>query len=255
MKAKELIKRNFCAHAEYYDKYSSIQDICALKLIDKIKMDNFSKILDIGCGTGNYTKILRNRFPNAKIEALDISREMIDIARRKLRFKQIEFIIKDAEAIDSKELFDLITSNASFQWFEDLEKALLKYSSLLIKDGVISFSIFGPGTFTELNASLRELYGQEISITSCKFPEKIRIEEILKRAFKKNIVEEEIFKEEYGCLLELLSKIKYTGIRGNGVLGRSLWTRRGIDKLEEIYRGKFNRIVATYQIYYCQAIK
>ncbi len=89
---KELIKRNFSRYAEYYDQYCSVQSLCARKLIEKNKTDCIRsllskrasgplRILEIGCGTGNYTKLLIKRFPNAEIKALDISPAMIKIAK------------------------------------------------------------------------------------------------------------------------------------------------------------------------------
>ena len=190
---KEIIKRNFSRAAQYYDAYSTVQYRCALKLIDKVKANSLSKILDIGCGTGNYTKLLKDKYPAAQIKAVDISREMVKIAKKKLQNSTIEFIIADAEVVDFKENFDLISSNASFQWFENLEGTLLKYRKLLNKNGVVLFSIFGPLTFYELNKSLKELSSCEGTlISSCNFVEKVRIEKILRSLFRDIEVEHKI---------------------------------------------------------------
>lgn len=251
---KRIIKNNFSKYARYYDKYSSIQNLCALKLIAKIGRNSFKKILDIGCGTGNYTKLLGNKFPNAQVKAIDISREMIEVARNKLKNERIEFIIADGEMIDLKEQFDLVSSNASFQWFENLEKTLLKYRELLNKNSIISFSIFGPLTFFELDKSLRKLFGKDASISSCNFIEKKEIIKVLKGLFKKTEVDEEIYKEKYRSLAELLKKIKYTGARGNGTNRRSFWTAKKICNLEKIYKRDFRDIVATYQVFFCKGI-
>ena len=172
MNTKEIIKRNFSRYARYYDNYSKIQDISGIGLLSELKSDGFRNILDVGCGTGNYTGLLRERFPFAKIKAIDISGEMIEIAREKLQNKAIEFMIKDAEKIDSigiadpEESFDLISSNVSFQWFADLEKALLNYKRLLKPGGTILFSTFGPLTFYELNNSLKDLFDEKKKINS-----------------------------------------------------------------------------------------
>jgi len=255
MTNKEIIKKNFSRCASYYDRYSTIQNLCALGLIEKIEEGVFDRILDVGCGTGNYTKLLRERFPGASIKAIDISPAMIETARDKLKNDVIEFITGDGEAIDFKECFDLISSNASFQWFENLEETLSRYKRLLDKNGVILFSTFGPLTFYELEESLKELSGGDIAISSGNFFEKNRIEEMLRHLFRKIEVEQKLYKEGHSSLSELLEKIKYTGARGNGVGKMNFWTSKTINDLEKIYMRKSKDIVATYQVFFCKGVK
>jgi len=261
MSDKEIIKRNFSRYARYYDNYSDIQDISGAGLLDELKSDGFRSILDVGCGTGNYTRLLRERFPLAKIKAIDISGEMIEVARGKLRDEKIEFAIRDAEKIDSterinsKEPFDLISSNVSFQWFVDLEKALLDYKRLLKPGGAILFSTFGPLTFYVLNNALKNLFKEKKEIDSRRFLKKIRIMKIMKGLFKEVEIKEKIFKENHASLRELLKKIKYSGIRGTGIGAKNFWVSKKIDKLERIYKDRFKNIVATYQVFICKGIK
>ncbi|MHC4220939.1 MAG: methyltransferase domain-containing protein, partial [Planctomycetota bacterium] len=119
MSNTETIKKNFSRYARQYDNYANIQNQSAEKLIETIEKKQFDKILDIGCGTGCYTKLLQNHFPAAKIKALDISSEMINVAKDKLAHSNIDFLIADGQKIALDEKFDLITSNACFQWFDN----------------------------------------------------------------------------------------------------------------------------------------
>ena len=252
---KEIIKKNFSRYADVYDRYSIIQNFCAGRLITKVKADGFKKILDVGCGTGNYTRLLKDKFPIAQIKAVDISSEMIKIAKKKLQGEGIEFIVADAEEVDFKEQFDMVSSNVSFQWFENLESALAKYKGLLTKDGLVLFSTFGPRTFCELHKSLEEFSGQSSRISACNFIEKSKIKCILKVLFRESQVKEKIYKEECSSLSELLKKIKYTGIRGKGLIKRGFWTHNTVSAIESIYMRMFKGIVATYQVFFCRGIK
>lgn len=218
----------------------------------------FDSILEIGCGSGNYTLLLNERFTVAGLKAIDISQAMIDIASYKLK-NCVEFVVEDAETIDLNENFGLITSNACLQWLDDLEKALLKYKTLLDEKGVISFSIFGPDTFYELNQSLRKLTGY--SAAAVNFMPGETIEDILNRHFKHVSVQEMRHVEFFDKLKDLFDKIKYTGIRGEG-LGKRFFGVDLFNKLEENYRKSFcstdngkKRIPATYQIFLCRAEK
>ena len=254
MAAKEIIKRNFSRCAGHYDRHSAVQNRSALRLIDKAKPGGISSILDIGCGTGGYTKLLRKKFHDARIVAVDISPEMIDIAKKKLHGRDIEFIVEDAEKIDFNEGFDLISSNSSFQWFENLEHALSKYRDMLREKGIISFSTFGPRTFFELNESLGAISAKNSSISSLAFVGKDDIEGMMKELFKKPEVEKFTYRERYASLPDLMKSIKYTGVRGDGG-SKGFWTPGIVRRIESVYKQKFGGIVATYEVFVCRGIK
>lgn len=249
---KETITRNFSKCAYFYDTYADVQKMAALEILGGIENHSFSRVLEIGCGTGNYTLLLREKFKKAIITALDISGKMVEVARGKLKNKDVEFIIADGESVNfANEGFDLVTSNACFQWFDNLEAALGKYRSLLKKDGLISFSMFGPLTFRELNVSLESLL-RDTPIAANNFIGKDKITKILGKNFKDVRIKEIVYEETFAGLLGLLKKIKYTGIRGNGLSSKFFMGSQYLKKLEEAYLNKFRQIKVTYQIFSCQ---
>jgi malonyl-CoA O-methyltransferase len=248
------IARNFSRNAHLYDQYADVQLQAALRLVKSIKGNNFSKILEIGCGTGNYTLLLRNKFRPARIKALDISEKMISLARNKLKNQDIEFMVSDAEHICPGEDYDLITSNACFQWFSGLGGVLREYLKLLQKKGAIYFSIFGPQTFDELNTALSCLLTDE-PIAAQGFYDKSALTAMLKENFKSVKISEIYYKETLPNLKELLKKIKYSGIRGNGLSRKVYFSRTFLKKLEDVYLDKFQKIRVTYQVFFCQGEK
>lgn len=251
---KHLIIRNFSRYANVYDRYADVQKLSALKLAGAIKEDNFRNILEIGCGTGNYTFALRQKFGRAKIKALDLSAEMLRAAAVKFKGNSVEFVLADAEEVDFNEEFDLVTSNACFQWFEDLEKALLKYSRSLKKGGQIYFSMFGPRTFWELGASLKRIFkGSSVGAEKFMAQEKIRM--AVSKNFRKAKVVEFSYRESFTRLQDLLKKIKYTGTRGNVPENSILFNRHSLREVERVYRDRFKGIRATYQVFFCRGIR
>lgn len=262
MISKDIITKNFSQCANYYDNYADIQNFCALKLIEKAGDNNFLKILEIGCGTGNYTKLLVDKFPEAQIKAIDISKEMLLVAKKKLGDRDIKLVSCDGEAIDLRGHFDLITSNSCFQWFDDLGKTLHRYKELLsVRGGIILFSISGPLTFWELDKSLKKALGNNKGIVAGNFIKRQEIEKVLKRSFKKINIEEKTIKKRYSSLIDLLKTIKYTGTRGDHIVKR-VWTPNLISKIESIYREDFSHsiahqksIIATYQFFFCKATR
>ena len=254
LKAAECIKNNFSRYAHLYDKYSSIQEKIAAELIENIRLNGWRNILELGCGTGNFTRLLRNKFKQAKLKAVDISQEMVAVCRRKLPEKQLEFIIADAEELELDEYFDLVTSNATFQWFLDLEGALAKYAGCLRKGGVILFSTFGPQTFCQLDWVLRSLF-KDAAVPASFFASREKLEGILRKNFSTSKVVEKIYQENFSCLRDLLLNIKYSGIRGNGLGKKKFFSLRNLDRMQAIYLDKFKDIAVTYQVFYCRGIK
>lgn len=251
-KNKDIIEKNFSRYAHLYDGYANAQRMTAHELMKETPDDNVMDILEIGCGTGNYTLLLREKFKKARIVALDISDGMIRIANQKLEGRQVKFVTADAEALDLNEKFDLITSNAAFQWFDDLEGTVIKYKALLTKEGLISFSTFGPLTFYELGRSLKEALGNDIKISADNFLDGRELKMILKRYFSSCDVRESVIKEEYRSLRELLNTIKYTGVRGCVINTPFFWKVDILDNIEKIYKLRYGQIAASYQIFFCR---
>ncbi len=251
---KKIIKNNFNRYAHFYDKYSLIQQDIGAELIKKIRLNGFRDILELGCGTGNFTRLLRNKFKKARIKALDISQEMVDLCREKLREKGLEFIIADAEELELKENFDLVVSNAAFQWFMYPENSLNKYASCLRKGGRLLFSTFGPKTFWELGWVLRSLF-KDTSIAASFFIAREELERMLANNFKIYNLTEKVYREEFNSLRELLLKIKYSGIRGNGLKKAGFLGKKDLGWLEELFLRKFKSIYVSYQVFYCRGLR
>ncbi len=238
---KKIVNR----FSKYY-KASGLQKAIGERLII-LADNNFHNILEIGCGDGQFTGLLKEKFASSKITSLDISEKMVNLAKKKLT--RINFIVADGEMLPFKERFDLIVSNASFQWFDDFNGSLVKYKDNLSENGLLLFSIFGRNTLPELTKSIKELFKIDIKIKASFFPSKEKIEEILKKNFKNIFLKKENIKKEYSSIMELLASIRYS----SGICKNTLWTKGMIEKLDKIYRNKFNSIFATYEVFLCKA--
>lgn len=256
MSDKAAIIRNFSKSAQRYDEYAGIQRFAANRLIEEIPENDFKQILEIGCGTGIYTRLLKARFSSGRIRAVDISGRMIKAAREKMRAKNVEFEIGDAEEIALEEGYDLITSNSAVQWFDSMENAFQRYSSVLNKGGWLVFSTFGPETFRELAAALKDaLTDNGLFVASRNFLDQARLLRLLGKFFDKVSVKEITTQKEYPSLKVLLENIKHTGSRGR-ITGRDyIWSRRLLKAVEDAYMSNFGRISATYQIFLCKAAR
>jgi len=83
---KKILQMHFSRNAKNYDAYAKVQKKMANTLLDMLDLDSKSRldILDVGCGTGYLTKLLLDRWPDARITAIDIAPGMIEYARDRL---------------------------------------------------------------------------------------------------------------------------------------------------------------------------
>ncbi len=79
-------------------------------------------VVDLGCGPGNSTEVLAACFPNAAVQGLDSSPDMIAAARRRL--PQVQFVVASVEDWKDAGPFDVILANALLQWVPDHAKLL-----------------------------------------------------------------------------------------------------------------------------------
>ena len=127
------VKKNFnrVAINGSYDNFAFIQKDSA-KLLVEMFFDflehqdsyNIEKILDIGVGTGFVVESLLQKYQNGFYHLNDISEEMLRVASTKFKNNNYSLIYGDIEKIKLDNSYDLIISNFSFQWMNDLKKLL-----------------------------------------------------------------------------------------------------------------------------------
>ena len=112
----------------------------SIDLVNRIELDDPKRIIDIGCGPGNSTMILRSRWPDAEIIGLDNSETMISEASSK--YPDITWLLRDAsDDLSDLGTFDLVFSNAAIHWIPEQEKLLQKLFGMLKKNGVFAAQI------------------------------------------------------------------------------------------------------------------
>lgn len=112
-----------------YMQFRSERTQPSIDLIAKIKPVEPKSIIDIGCGPGNSTQVLVNRWPKAKITGLDSSSSMIRKAEQD--YPNQEWIVADTLTYDPEIEYDIVFSNAVIQWIPNHEDLLKKFHGML----------------------------------------------------------------------------------------------------------------------------
>ena len=124
---------------EKYLQFKSERTQPAIDLVSRINISPPGSIIDIGCGPGNSTQILVNRWPDSEVVGLDNSTTMIEKARTD--YPEQKWIIGNAENIDPDSKYDLVFSNATLQWIPHHETLLPKFFNCVNPGGAIAVQI------------------------------------------------------------------------------------------------------------------
>ncbi len=103
--------------AKQYVAFEDERTRPACDLLAAIPNTDARSVIDVGCGPGNSTELLVQRFANATVRGLDSSADMIDAARQRL--PDVRFDTADIATWNDPGPFDVIFANAVFQWLPD----------------------------------------------------------------------------------------------------------------------------------------
>lgn len=103
--------------ANLYLRFADLRTQPAIDLVGRIALERPRRIIDLGCGPGNSTEVLRRRWPEAEITGLDQSAEMIATARR--THPQGLWVSGDIATWSEAGAYDVVFSNAALQWVPD----------------------------------------------------------------------------------------------------------------------------------------
>lgn len=119
-----------------YTRFEDERTRPAAELLAGVPLDAPQHVVDLGCGPGNSTELLVQRFPTARIIGTDTSQAMLATARQRL--PQTRFELGDIADWAPAEPVDLAYANASLQWVGDHERLLPRLLSALAPGGVLA---------------------------------------------------------------------------------------------------------------------
>ncbi|HEC8330403.1 TPA: malonyl-ACP O-methyltransferase BioC [Providencia rettgeri] len=152
---KQKIAAAFGRAATRYDAIANYQQTAGEQLLNKLKSTLFAtqvnmplRVLDAGCGTGFFSQKLKHQ--GHTVTALDLSSGMLDVAKSKNAAD--EYLCADIESIPTHSAqFDVVFSNLSIQWCENLHGALSELYRVTKRGGVIVFTTLAEHSLNELS--------------------------------------------------------------------------------------------------------
>jgi trans-aconitate 2-methyltransferase len=124
---------------DLYLKYEDERTQPSYDLVSRINIANPTNIIDIGCGPGNSTRVLRERWPHAQILGLDNSQEMIEKARS--AYPQEHWILADAARWKTDVKYSIVFSNATLQWIPNHESLIRTLFDYVQSQGALAVQV------------------------------------------------------------------------------------------------------------------
>lgn len=146
-----------------YLRYADERGRPFVDLIGRVDADAPGTVLDLGCGPGNLTRLLKQRWPDAKVAGIDSSREMIASASTIDGIAWEVADLRDWARTDPVALrapVDVLVSNATLQWVPEHLDLLPGLLDRVTPGGWFAFQV--PGNFDEPSHTTRtELASRE----------------------------------------------------------------------------------------------
>jgi len=263
---KESIADSFSIAAKGYDKMAKFQHETGLKLLELLPNKEINRLVDLGSGTGFHSGSLRDNYPAAQILELDISGAMLAYSKRfqavespekKLPIKTLR-VQGDIENLPiKKSSVDLIFSNLSAQWCDDVDDFFNECARTLVIGGKAFLSTLIQGTLFELKYAWSMV---DTGVHVNRFESLSKLQQGYEHAglFLDNCYEvDEV--QYFDDLRDLLKSVKKIGAhnmnpqRAQGLLGKNKYKR--FSEAYEGFKTNKNQYPLTYRVVYLELTK
>ncbi|MDH2499961.1 malonyl-ACP O-methyltransferase BioC [Acinetobacter baumannii] len=156
---KNLVAQRFAKAGQSYPKHAIVQKQICQNLTNLLKQfcpSTMSRVFEIGCGSGNLTRLLVESF---QIENLVLNDLYAEVQLHFNHEEHVKWLIGDVETLEFPQQLDMIVSGSALQWMQDLPQLLQHCYAALNEQGWLCFSTFGPKNLIEI----KELTGQGLN--------------------------------------------------------------------------------------------
>lgn len=200
------VSKKFARASGSYDREAIAQQSIAVRLAMMLAQADPAKggkVLEIGCGTGLFTREYKDILKPSEATFVDIAPAgPFGIAPEE------KYYTEDAEVWIERcrEKYDAIVSASAIQWFANIPRFIRLCREHLAENGVLAISTFLPGNMKELDA---------LRPSPIVYPKRTMLEELMQENFGEWEIADEEICVEFQSAREMLMHLKHTGVGGS----------------------------------------
>jgi malonyl-CoA O-methyltransferase len=259
------VRRHFDRAAATFEPAAVLHQEVAARMLERLDLVRLDPrvVLDAGCATGRVTAALAQRYPRARVVALDFSLRMLEQRwpRRPRLARLLRASVPGSPVCGAMERLplaaasiDMVCSSLALQWSAAPEQALREMHRVLRRGGLLMFTTLGPDSLKELRAALPD---SPASVHA--FADMHDVGDLLVRTgFADPVMDMEHLVLTYPDLDALLHELRATGsVSASRHAARGLKGRAWLARLARGYDAQRSggRLPATFEIVYGHAWK
>ncbi len=261
MIVSDEICKSFNAHAHEYEQAAKVQFEIGQRMFSRLAYLKIKplRVLDLGSGTGYFTKQLKAFYPKAEVIGFDLAFNMLKQAKSQQgwfnKWPQVNGDMLSMPFADGA--FDLIFTNQVIHWASSVSAAFRELNRILAANGCLMFTTLGPDSFIELKQAWSTI---DNHAHSNDFADMHDLGDwLLEERFLEPVVDMEKLTVQYGDFDKLIAGLKSQGVkninknRPTGLTGKRRW-----HQFEKNYTENFSqegKFPLSYEVVYGHAWK
>ena len=226
MPSKHQIARRFARALPVYEHHAAAQLRIAQKLAADVQSlrGDYGCVLEIGCGSGVYTRLLQAALKAESWHINDLCPECSDNVAADV------FLAGDIETLPLTASYDLITSASAFQWLADPDALLRKLNACLKENGLLAFNTFDADNLYQI---------KNLTGAGLHYPTAAHWAALLQQnGFELISSEAETITLWFDDAREVLAHLKHTGVTATA---QQHWTRARLHDFAQAYRERYQQ--------------